>query len=62
MDVYSGGVLLRTFALGEILFRAGYSWKDLNLKDISMEVSCTASVFITDFSVWENIENREILL
>ena len=62
MDVSSGGVLLRTFALGEILFRAGYSWKDRDLKDISMEVSCSASVFLTDFSVWENVENREILL
>ena len=62
MDVFSDGVLLRTFALGEILFRAGYSWKDNDLKDISMEVSCTASVFLTDFSIWENVENREILL
>ncbi|MBR6054689.1 MAG: hypothetical protein IKP46_05050 [Bacteroidales bacterium] len=62
MDVFSDGVLLRTFALGEILFRAGYSWKDKDLKDISMEVSCTASVLLTDFSIWENVENREILL
>lgn len=62
MDVSSGGVLLRTFALGEILARAGYSWKDKDLKDISMEVSCSANVLISDFSIWENVQNREILL
>lgn len=62
MDVYSGGVRMRTFALGEILSRAGYSWKDKDLKDISMEVSCSANVLVSDFSVWENEQNREILL
>lgn len=62
MDVFSGGVHLRTFALGEILSRAGYSWKDHNLKDISLEVSCSANVLISDFSIWENEQNREILL
>ena len=62
MEVSSGGIHLRTFALGEILARAGYSWKDKDLKDISMEVSCSANVLISDFSVWENEQNKEILL
>ena len=62
MDVRSEGVLLRTFALGEILARAGYSWRDRDLKDISLEVSCSANVLISDFSIWENEQNREILL
>ena len=62
MDVRSDATLLRTFALGEILSRAGYSWKDRDLKDISLEVNCSANVLISDFSVWENVQNREILL
>ena len=62
LDIYSGDVHLRTFALGEILSRAGYSWKDKDLKDISLEVSCSASLLLTDISVWEIEENMEILL